>query len=134
MDSVIRSALGFAALVYFSLGFCGYFSFGTVVQGNILLSYPSTILVAFARVAISLLVCICYPLQQKPGRDSFLGLLRMSTTLAWRESATSRGTYIGFTSTYLALSYAVAMSVVNYPSALNVIISLLGSTTSTLIA
>lgn len=51
-----------------------------------------------------------------------------------RQAADSTTTYVMFTMAYLGSSYAVAMSVVNNPSALNVILSLLGATTGTLIA
>ena len=54
----------------------GYATFGDAVESDILLSYPRTPLVAVARVALSLVVSLSYPLMSHPARTSLLSLLR----------------------------------------------------------
>ena len=134
MDQIIVGGIAFCGLVYGTVGMGGYWGFGDEVTGNLLASYPTnSFLVTMARVAMSFLVAISYPLMCKPGRDSFLSLLRNSATdkEAGAELAESTRAYSGFTLAFLGASYAIAMGVVNYPTALNVILSLLGATTST---
>jgi hypothetical protein len=66
------------------------------VNGNVLLSYPTKSFgVALARVAVSGLVGISYPLMCKPGRDSFLSLLRNSDK--YKDAADGKTAYVGFT-------------------------------------
>ena len=100
-----------------------------------LLSYPGTSLaVKAARVAVSGLVAISYPLMCKPGRDSFLSLLRSSARPEWRAAADTPTAFKLFTCSFLGLSYMVAALVVDVPNALNLILFLLGATCSTVIA
>jgi len=133
MDKIIVCGVLICGGAYLVVGLGGYLAFGDEVAGNVLLSYPTkNASVACARVAVSGLVGISYPLMCKPGRDSFLSLLRNSE--AWKASADSTAAYVGFTLGFLGCSYGVAMGLVNNPNALDLILSLLGATTSTVIA
>ena len=70
-DKIIRivfQAVGLAFCVYMVLGSAGYYTFGNLVTKNVLVSYPESYVVAVARIAISLVVTACYPLQAHPAR------------------------------------------------------------------
>jgi amino acid permease len=132
MDRIIVLGCGFCGICYLGVGAFGYWDLGSSVNGNVLLSYPSDSAgVAAARIAISGLVGVSYPLMCKPGRDSFLSLLHNSP---WKAHAESTAAWRGFTVAFLGLSYVIAASLVNNPNALSLILSLLGGTTSTIVA
>lgn len=65
----ITCAIGTGTLAYFLLAVPGYATFGALVQDDVLKSYPTdSKLVAVARIGISLIVTLCYPLQAHPTR------------------------------------------------------------------
>ncbi|PWN38701.1 hypothetical protein IE81DRAFT_327231 [Ceraceosorus guamensis] len=65
----IYTSLGAAAGVYMIVAILGYTTFGSLVSSNIIAMYPSSsTLVAFARIAIVVLVAFSYPLQVHPCR------------------------------------------------------------------
>ncbi len=127
MDAVSSRGVLLCGSLYAVVGLLGYLTFGEHVQGNLLLGYPSDPPIHLARVGVVLLVGISYPLMAKPARDSALGLLP-------RDVQQSDAAYVAITAAFLLGSYAVAMSVVDYPEAFSVILDLLGSTCSTTIA
>jgi amino acid permease len=131
MDKITMTGILLCGIVYVCIGLIGYISFGDDVDGNVILSYPPTILVDLARIAICGLVAISYPLMCKPGRDSFTSLVRNSI---YSNYADSNFLYYGFTTAFLFLSYIIALSLVNNPNALDLILSLIGCTCSTIIA
>eukprot|EP00966_Prymnesium_polylepis_P235827 5453888-Prymnesium_polylepis.1 len=60
------SAVGLSLLVYIVLATAGYLTFGSAVKGDILETYPSdSVVVAVARIGISFIVTMCYPLQAR---------------------------------------------------------------------
>ena len=65
---IVLQAVGLAFCVYMVLGSAGYYTFGNLVTKNVLVSYPESYVVAVARIAISLVVTACYPLQAHPAR------------------------------------------------------------------
>ena len=65
----MTSAISIAVVAYLVLAFAGYFAYGDEVKSDILTNYPKrSKLVAAARLAISLVVTLCYPLQAHPSR------------------------------------------------------------------
>ena len=67
--SSLSCAIGTGTLAYFLLAVPGYATFGALVQDDVLKSYPTdSKLVAVARIGISLIVTLCYPLQAHPTR------------------------------------------------------------------
>ncbi|CAN0455050.1 unnamed protein product, partial [Discosporangium mesarthrocarpum] len=52
-----------AVTVYLTLAWGAYLTFGTGIEGDLLENYPHSPLLTIARVCISLLVILCYPLQ-----------------------------------------------------------------------
>eukprot|EP00128_Syssomonas_multiformis_P009843 Colp12_sorted_trinity150504_noHs@11709 len=75
VNTVIMGAIGTAFTVYLTFAACGYHTFGSLVDSNILKSYPENYLTSMARVFVSLLVCFCYPLTAHPARRCVLSLL-----------------------------------------------------------
>jgi amino acid permease len=73
--TVIFAALGLALLLYLIVGFAGYLTFGSLVDSDVLKSYPQgNVLVAAARAGIATVVITCFPLQAFAVRAS-LGTL-----------------------------------------------------------
>ncbi|KAL1528762.1 hypothetical protein AB1Y20_010092 [Prymnesium parvum] len=69
------SAVGIALVTYITLATAGvwrYLTFGDYLTGDILKKYPEgSKVVAIARIGISLIVTMCYPLQAHPSRNCF---------------------------------------------------------------
>jgi amino acid permease len=77
MNIVILASIGSAAACYEILGVIGYLTFGSKVGSNIIAMYPPTSLViAFGRLGIVLLVGLSYPLQLLPCRNCIHTLTR----------------------------------------------------------
>lgn len=56
MDFICACAIGLCGVLYSSVGYMGYMTFGDNVDDNLLESYPSDVVVTIARVGISALV------------------------------------------------------------------------------
>jgi len=116
-----------AFCIYIVLASSGYTTFGDQVQGNILKNYPSSsIVVAAARIMISLVVTCCYPLQAHPSRkclttifEKFLGDKACSPSLLHVVITTC---FVGFTGT---IAFLV--------SDLGLVLSVVGATGSTIV-
>jgi hypothetical protein len=67
-NTVIRTSIGCSGLIYIVVAVAGYYTYGTEVASDILVSYPQTNLLSAARVFISVLVAFSYPLQCLPSR------------------------------------------------------------------
>lgn len=114
MKVIIFGAIGLCSVLYIIVGVLGYATFGDTVKGNILESYPNDTIIGIARLAISLLVAVSYPLMCKPARDSALSLLRNSGSQFCRDISNTDHAYIFITILFLFVSYSIAMSVINY--------------------
>lgn len=77
VDSVVTGAMCSAFLLYFVVAVEGYLTFGKLVSGDILLSYPETAPVTIMRLAIAVMVMLSYPLQLDPSRRSIMSLIRV---------------------------------------------------------
>ena len=75
---VVAMAMSFSAVVYGSVGACGYATFGEETQGSILLNYaPSWRVAVAARLLLALVVIFTFPLANHAVRDSLLGLFSL---------------------------------------------------------
>jgi amino acid permease len=74
IDAVISASIGVAWVVYMVVAVAGFETYGDAVKSNILVSYPVSVVVSVARIAITLLVVFSYPLQSHPARKCFLTL------------------------------------------------------------
>lgn len=72
----ISGAVGLAGTSYLILAYSGYFTYGDGVASDVLESYPAmSKIVGVARMAISLIVTLCYPLQAHPSRGCITSIL-----------------------------------------------------------
>ncbi|XP_033013227.1 putative sodium-coupled neutral amino acid transporter 7 [Lacerta agilis] len=73
--AVVTAAMVIALFVYTGTGVCGYLTFGSSVEQDVLMSYPSNdIPVAIARVSIIVCVLTSYPILHFCGRAVLEGL------------------------------------------------------------
>lgn len=132
LDLVIAGAIGTAALVYGSVAFSGYSTYGENVESNILRSYPNTVFTSCVRISVSLLVAFSYPLQCQPSRNSALALWRSLDGKGAPEpdDRTRRIRFWVVTAMYLCGTFGIAMVLDD----LGVVLALVGGTGSTMIA
>lgn len=70
-------SIGLALVLYMLVAFAGYFTFGSLVKGDLLKSYPDTsVLIDVARAGIAIVVLTSYPLSSFAMRASMRSLLQ----------------------------------------------------------
>eukprot|EP01065_Artemidia_motanka_P004175 TRINITY_DN12001_c0_g2_i1.p2 TRINITY_DN12001_c0_g2~~TRINITY_DN12001_c0_g2_i1.p2 ORF type:complete len:494 (+),score=144.31 TRINITY_DN12001_c0_g2_i1:107-1588(+) len=151
-DAAVFSAQGLALCVYITVAVAAYYTYGDIIDADMLKTYPVVTVVSIARFCISLLVAFAYPLQAHPARRSALSMWEQIA--AWSEERTEREKlnsaedeeavltdhhelsastrvvrYWTTTSLFLGLTVAVAMVV----SDLGVALAVTGGTASTLV-
>ena len=136
VGGVIASSVLFALTIYLVISYSGYVTFGPVVASDILATYPSSALVAVARVAISIVVTFSYPLQSHPSRGCILSLVAFARRRGRGQTATSDGASSGVaerpskllfysvSTAFLLSSAAIALSIDD----LGVVLSFVGAT------
>lgn len=75
VNIVIAMSIGAAFFIYIIVACTGYYTFGSKVESDILISYPESATFSVARLFVSLLVAFSYPLQAHPARKCVLTLL-----------------------------------------------------------
>ena len=135
VSRVIGASVLFALAIYLLISIAGYATFGPVVHSDILETYPASVLVAVARVAISIVVTFSYPLQSHPSRGCVLSLIQLARS-RWRghtepvHVSTSQPLFYGVSTCFLLASAAIALSIDN----LGVVLSFVGATGSTIVS
>mmetsp|Transcript_13308 Transcript_13308/g.35330 ORF Transcript_13308/g.35330 Transcript_13308/m.35330 type:complete len:436 (+) Transcript_13308:173-1480(+) len=131
MDFVCISAVVFCALLYAIVGHAGYETFGSLVNSDVLESYPNSPFVEAARLAVAVVVATSYPLMVVPFRDSLHSIL-MYQTLSSRLSAFAQSSRFRFivTTCFILASAAVCFVVKD----LGIVLSIVGSTAGTMVA
>ena len=131
MDFVCISAVVFCALLYAVVGHAGYETFGSLVNSDVLESYPNSPFVEAARLAVAVVVATSYPLMVVPFRDSLHSILKHQTCSS-RLSAFASWTHFRFvvTTCFILISAAVCFVVKD----LGVVLSIVGSTAGTMVA
>mmetsp|Transcript_36662 Transcript_36662/g.90902 ORF Transcript_36662/g.90902 Transcript_36662/m.90902 type:complete len:527 (+) Transcript_36662:22-1602(+) len=92
INGVILMSVAMALALYATVALSGYFTYGSKVKADVLLSYPSdSAAVTAARIAIAVVVVFSYPLQAHPSRKCSLTLVRSAQEgiSTWRESQKS---------------------------------------------
>jgi len=73
---IFTTSSGVSLLLYISVAFIGYVTFGDKVDSDILRSYPNGLLpVTFARLSLTVALTGSYPVQLHPARESLAVLL-----------------------------------------------------------
>ncbi|ORX87659.1 hypothetical protein BCR32DRAFT_289145 [Anaeromyces robustus] len=71
ISHIIFNAVFFCTIVYLTIGYCGYATFGDKVQSNVLNNYEnSDILINIARFAMAIYCTFTYSVQMHPCRES----------------------------------------------------------------
>ena len=130
VDRVITGSVGMALLVYLIIAICGYATYGSNVESDILESYPENTLLTVVRMFVSFLVIFAYPLQAHPARMCFMALWKAST--GGEEPSVAQGHFRYWTITlcFLAGTLTIAMSLDD----LGVMLSIVGATGSTMVS
>ena len=68
--STAGTSISCSGMIYIVVAVAGYYTYGTEVASDILVSYPQTKILSAARIFISVLVAFSYPLQCLPSRAS----------------------------------------------------------------
>jgi len=76
VNKVIITSIGSAFLLNLAISLFGYMTFGSMVDSDILKSYPQNALVTVLRFFIALLVTFSYPLQLDPSRRCMMTLIK----------------------------------------------------------
>eukprot|EP01032_Pedospumella_encystans_P012238 gene12238-14171_t len=77
----IVGSIATTLMFYLILAGVGYATFGSLVENDILVSYPTNYFTSIARVFISLLVLLSYPMQCHPARRCILTIIDYCTTI-----------------------------------------------------
>ncbi len=76
LDVVICISIGFALVLYSTVAFEGYRTYGSLVRGDILLNYPENKYVTFLRLCIAFMLTLHYPLHLDPSRRCLTSLVK----------------------------------------------------------
>lgn len=71
ISTIAYISLGITVLIFFTVAFSGYLTFGNKLEGNILLMYENGFYTQLGRVLLVLMVALSYPLMFHPARISF---------------------------------------------------------------
>lgn len=130
LTTVAVCSIGVALFVYVFLATSGYSSFGSAVKSNILSNYPQdSVVVAIARLMISLVVSCCYPLQAHPSRKSIVSILEICAGKSKGEWLNAPVPYLVITTTFVACTGTIAFLV----SDLGLVLAVVGATGSTIV-
>ena len=137
-NRLIATSVLAALAVYLLISLSGYLTFGPVVASDVLATYPSSALVAIARLAISIVVTFSYPLQSHPSRGCIISLITrarkrfgsLPPTSAGADGTPSLFLHVIVTTAFLVFSTAIALSVDD----LGVVLSFVGATGSTIVS
>lgn len=75
LNTVIASSIGIALVVFYIVAMEGYFTFGSLTRGDVILNYPETFNVTLLRICIAVMLTLHYPLQLDPSRRCIQSLL-----------------------------------------------------------
>ena len=77
LNIVICCSISFALVIFSSVAIEGYRTYGSLVQGDILLNYPENKLLTFLRMCIAFMLALHYPLQLDPSRRCISSLVKV---------------------------------------------------------
>jgi len=107
MDIVSGSALSICALLYILMGICGYVTYGSHINDDLLGSYPLNVEVTIARLGLGFVVAVSYPLLMHPTRDAVLNNIFQFSKIE-PDSKTGTIMYYSVVTFLVGLTYLVA--------------------------
>jgi len=75
LDLAVNGAIVFAIGIYFLTALSGYLIFGSVVDPDMLVSFPRNTYISVARLMIALVLCTTFPLQMFPTKDAVCNII-----------------------------------------------------------
>ena len=130
INSVITASIGSSYIIYIIIAICGFITFGDKVASDLLINFPLNAVSSFARVCISLVVLLHYPLQLNPARKCILSILKNVDNEDELQPNIYFRKYCFVTLTFLLSSFGVALST----NDLGIMMSLVGATGSTMVS
>ena len=131
LDIVWFSSIGSALVLYSVVAVCGYATYGDNIRSDLLINYPENALLSCARIMISSVVALSYPLQINPARRCLMTMFEQifdgDGQVASAMVKTVR--YYGITAVFLISSLVVGLTVED----LGVVVAIVGATGATLI-
>lgn len=130
LDDVWIYSILSALVLYIVVAVCGYSTYGENIKSDLLVNYPAVPLLSCARIMISSVVALSYPLQINPCRRALMTLMEQAIDQGTRASAaTLRIRYYSVTAIFLAASLAVGLTVED----LGVVVALVGATGASMV-
>mmetsp|Transcript_27400 Transcript_27400/g.37760 ORF Transcript_27400/g.37760 Transcript_27400/m.37760 type:complete len:599 (-) Transcript_27400:64-1860(-) len=129
VDSVFVAATVTALALYLVVAYCGYMTYGSNLNSDILKMYPENDITSLSRIMVSFIVSCHYPLQMNPYRKSMLSLLNIALGPLEETDNYYRFRYFAVTAITLLFTFTVAVMFDD----LGVAFSVVGATGSTLV-
>eukprot|EP01084_Bolivina_argentea_P121217 214828_1 len=122
INQIIFYTMMFCCILYCTVGFSGYFTYGSECESDLLVKYPkNSILIVIVRICLSIAVAFSYPLNIQPCRHCLSSLL-FNVTNADLELSNVK--FILITTCLAIGSLFIAMTVDD----LGIVLGLVGST------
>ena len=109
--------------IYMVVGICGYLTFGSYTESNVLLNYPKSWLVTVVRFGLSIAVAFSYPMWLHPCRENIAFIVLKRSAV---DPLTTRWQYYGITFGLFLVSLTVALITSN----LGIVMALSGAVSS----
>ena len=126
LNLVILLTVVFCGLVYALVGYAGYLTYGSAIEGNLLISYPDTKYLGIVRFALSLAIAFSYPVLNHAARSCIGCVIFRTTNVDYVHPIK----YYVLTYTLVALSFFIALIADN----LQDILSFIGASGTTVIS
>ena len=75
LNIVIFNSITGCSVIYWLIGYCGYYTYGDDVEDDILVSLPEIVPVAIVRIIFSIIITWSFPMQLHPTRKSLSSLI-----------------------------------------------------------
>ena len=87
LERIVKTAISYVSYLYITIGLCGYLTFQSQINGNLLTNYPNTkVLCQLMRFAFCFSCIISFPILIFPTRQAIFTLLKQFLPFIGRES------------------------------------------------
>lgn len=87
IERIVKTAISYVSYLYITIGLCGYLTFQSQINGNLLTNYPNTkVLCQLMRFAFCFSCIISFPILIFPTRQAIFTLLKQFMPFIGRES------------------------------------------------
>jgi len=121
LDIAVNGAIVFAIGIYFLTALGGYLIFGSVVDSDMLVSFPRNTYTSVARLMIALVLCTTFPLQMFPTKNAVCNIF-----FGWDALECNNWQYYGTVFALMASAWAIGIFIKD----LSIVLAFIGGTTS----